>query len=98
MVCSGYVRSVLCSVRGPGSVLCSSFSRGSYPTVWYASLSKFTLVTRGAFLPISAARASRASLPCLHLLVADAGVCAAFPPGELLLGYSPRGHKESDTT
>ena len=28
----------------------------------------------------------RASLPCPHFLVADAGVCAAFPLGELLLG------------
>ena len=27
-----------------------------------------------------------ASLPCPYLLVADAGVCAAFPLGELLLG------------
>ena len=26
------------------------------------------------------------ALPCPHLLVADAGVCAAFPLGELLLG------------
>ena len=32
-----FFRSVLCSVRGPGGVLCSSFSRGSYPTVWFAS-------------------------------------------------------------
>ena len=38
------------------------------------------------FLQISAAHASRASLPCPHLLVADAGVCVAFPLGELLLG------------
>ena len=38
------------------------------------------------FLEISAARTSRASLPCPHMLVADAGVCAAFPLGELLLG------------
>ena len=30
--------------------------------------------------------ASRASLPCPHFPVADAGVCAAFPLGELLLG------------
>ena len=27
----------LCSVCSPGGVLCSSFSRGSYPTVWFAS-------------------------------------------------------------
>ena len=38
------------------------------------------------FLQISAAHASRASLPCPYLLVMDAGVCAAFPLGELLLG------------
>ena len=34
---AGFFRSVLCSVLGPGGVLCSSFSRGSYPTVWFAS-------------------------------------------------------------
>ena len=37
-------------------------------------------------LQSTAARASRASLPCPHLLVADAGVCAASPLGDLLLG------------
>ena len=31
-------------------------------------------------------RASHASLPYPHLLVADAGICAAFPLGELPLG------------
>ena len=50
---AGFFRSVLCSVRGPGGVLCSSFSRGSYPTVWFASPSWFVLVTGGAFLPIT---------------------------------------------
>ena len=30
---AGYFCSVLCSVRGPGGVLCLSFLRGSYPTV-----------------------------------------------------------------
>ena len=34
---AGYFCSILCSVRGPGGVLCSSFSRGSYPIVWFAS-------------------------------------------------------------
>ena len=34
---AGFFRSVLCSVLGPGGVLCSSFSHGSYPTVWFAS-------------------------------------------------------------
>ena len=34
---AGYFCSVLCSVRGPGGVLCSSFSCGSYPTVWSAN-------------------------------------------------------------
>ena len=43
------------------------------------------------FLQISAARASRASLSCPHFLVADAGVCAAFPLGELLLGLHSLG-------
>ena len=38
------------------------------------------------FLQISAAHASRASLPCPHFPVVDAGVCAAFLLGELLLG------------
>ena len=33
---AGLFRSSLCSVLGPGGVLCSSFSRGSYPTVWFA--------------------------------------------------------------
>ena len=37
-------------------------------------------------LKSTAACASRASLPCPHLLVADAGVCTAFSLGELLLG------------
>ena len=37
-------------------------------------------------LKSTAARASHASLPCPHLLVVDAGICAAFPLGELLLG------------
>ena len=32
-----YFCSILCSVRGPGGVFCSSFMRGSYPTVWFAS-------------------------------------------------------------
>ena len=48
---AGFFRFVLCSVLGPGSVLCSSFSRGSYPTVWFASPSWFALVTCGAFRP-----------------------------------------------
>ena len=38
------------------------------------------------FLKSTAACASRSCLPSPHLLVADAGVCAAFPLGELLLG------------
>ena len=38
------------------------------------------------FLQSTATRTSRASLPCPNLLVADAGVCAAFLLGELLLG------------
>ena len=50
---AGFSRSVLCSVLGPGGVLCSSFSRGSYPTVWFASPSWIVLVARGAFLPDS---------------------------------------------
>ena len=33
------------------------------------------------FLRSTAARASRSSLPCPHLLVVDAGFCAAFPLG-----------------
>ena len=37
-------------------------------------------------LQSTAARASRTSLPCPHFPMADAGVCAAFPLGELLLG------------
>ena len=38
------------------------------------------------FLKSTAACASRSSLPSPHLLVVDAGVCAALPLGELLLG------------
>ena len=38
------------------------------------------------FLKSTAACASCSSLPSPHLLVADTGVCAAFPLGELLLG------------
>ena len=36
---AGYLCSVLCSVRGPGGVLgySAGFSRGSYPTVWFAN-------------------------------------------------------------
>ena len=34
---AGYFCSILCSVHSPGGVLCSSFSRGSYPTVWLHS-------------------------------------------------------------
>ena len=37
-------------------------------------------------LQSTAAHASRASLPSPHLLVADAGICAVSPLGELLLG------------
>ena len=37
-------------------------------------------------LKSTAARASQASLPSPHLLVADAGICAASLLGELLLG------------
>ena len=46
---AGYFRSVFCSVSGPGGVECSSVSRGSYPTVWFASPSWFALSTHGAF-------------------------------------------------
>ena len=38
-------------------------------------------------LKSTAARASQASLPSPHLLVADAGVCPASPLGELPLGW-----------
>ena len=38
------------------------------------------------FLKSTATCASCSSLPSPHLLVVDAGVCAAFPLGELLLG------------
>ena len=38
------------------------------------------------FLKSTAACASCSSLPSPHLLVVDAGVCTAFPLGELLLG------------
>ena len=34
---ASYLCSVLCSVSGPVSVLGYGFSRGSYPTVWFAS-------------------------------------------------------------
>ena len=34
---ASYFRSILCSVRGPGGVLCSSVLCSSYPTVWFAS-------------------------------------------------------------
>ena len=63
---AGFFRSVLCSVLGPGSVLCSSFSRGSYPTVWFASPSWIVLVARGAFLPDSykALQPAPPALPC----------------------------------
>ena len=63
---AGYFRSVLCSVRGPGGVLCSSFSRGSYPPVWFASPGSIALVTRGAFLPASyrARQPAPPALPC----------------------------------
>ena len=37
-------------------------------------------------LKSTAGCASCSSLPSPHLLLADAGVCAAFPLGELLLG------------
>ena len=40
----------------------------------------------GPILKSTTARASRGSLPSPHLLVADAGICAASPLGELLLG------------
>ena len=35
---------------------------------------------------LTLSNAARVSLPSPHLLVADAGVCAASPLGELLLG------------
>ena len=43
-------------------------------------------VGRSTRILSTAARASHASLPSPHLLVVDAGVCAALPLGELLLG------------
>ena len=53
-----------------------------------AQVSSFWLLAGvpAQFFQSTAAHASRASLPCRHLLVVDAGVCAAFPLGELLLG------------
>ena len=58
---------------GPGGVLCSSCSRGSYPAVWFASKLDHSGCAWGVparFLQSSAARASRASLPCPHFPVA----------------------------
>ena len=67
----------------------TGFSRGRYPTVWFASPNYFAQIALWVFRPVPyAMRCSpcRASLPSPRLLMADAGVCAASPLGELLLG------------
>ena len=53
-----------------------------------AQVSSFWLLLgrSGRFLKSTAARTSRTSLPSPHMLVVDAGVCAASLLGELLLG------------
>ena len=52
---------------------------------------RFPLGHSGPVLTLS--NAARASLPSPHLLVVDAGVCAASPPGELPLGRKSVGLK-----
>ena len=45
----GQLQLVLCSVSGPGIILCQGFSQGSYPTVWFAISSQFPQIALGAF-------------------------------------------------
>ena len=64
----------------------AGFSRGRYPTVWFASPNYFAQIALRVFRPDSySQRCSprRASLPSPRLLMARAGVCAASPLGEL---------------
>ena len=74
-------------MSGPDGVLGYGFSRGSYPTVWFAIPSSSLRLLLGHSGPVlTLSNAARASLLSPGLLVADAGICAASPLGELPLG------------
>ena len=67
----------------------AGFSRGRYPTVWFASPNYFAQIALRTFGPDSYSKRcspSLASLPSPRLLMACAGVCAASPLGELPQG------------
>ena len=93
MVCRGYLCSVLCSMRGPGGVLGQGWL-----FAWQISHS---LVCQPKLFHSDSARGiqarslrcspHRASLPSPQLLMADAGVCAASPLGELPQGLQSAG-------
>ena len=87
MVCSRLsVQSfVLCAGLAVSQVR-AGFSRGTYPTVWFASPNQFAQIALGAFRPDpNSKRCSprHASLPSPRLLLAGAGIRAASPLGEL---------------
>ena len=74
----------------------AGFSRGRYPTVWFASPNYFAQIALRVFRPDSySQRCSprRASLPSPGLLMADAGVCAASLLGELSQGSQSASFK-----
>ena len=56
-----------------------------------AQVSSLRLPSGHSSLILTLSNAARASLPNLHLLVADAGICAASPLGELPLGMESMG-------
>ena len=64
----------------------AGFSRGRYPTVWFASPNYFAQIALRVFRPDSYSQQCsprHASLPSPRLLMACAGLCAASLLGEL---------------
>ena len=78
--------SPLFRARAWGSQVRAGFSRGRYPTVWFASPNYFAQIVLRVFRPDSYSKRCSprcASLPSPRLLMARAGICAASPLGEL---------------
>ena len=85
------------AISVPSSVLCTVLAESYVQVLRVVAIPQSGLLAQVSLfwlrvgcscliLKSTAARASHASLPWPHLLVVDAGICAAFPLGELLLG------------
>ena len=81
---------ILCA----GLAVSQGFSRGSYPTVLFASPNYFAQIGLRVFRPDPYSKRCSprsASLPSPCLLVACAGICAASPLGQLPQGSQSAG-------